>query len=250
MCRWEKDKEERRIKEEGKREKTALATWRKLLMGLRIIERVTEEYGRDADAHIEEVNPFTNPSKAKKTLRVSNGMGSTPNRGPVSYADDKEITGGGFLVDDEYPNAGVSLTEAFDPVAGAGELIVDDETGPVDGGSLNRFPKLHSDVAKCGPPDNDDKILVPTETDLDDKVIFTKKDVKDGKKVRTTFSISTNSPKRRTAPKRKVARKSETALKSHFQEEKSDEDQNSNQGASTSTAIAVKKSVKRARKSA
>ncbi|KAI4163371.1 MAG: hypothetical protein LQ342_003106 [Letrouitia transgressa] len=42
---WEKDEEARRIKEEGKREKMALSMWRKMLTGLRIIERVRDEYG-------------------------------------------------------------------------------------------------------------------------------------------------------------------------------------------------------------
>ncbi|KAL9614601.1 MAG: hypothetical protein Q9167_000889 [Letrouitia subvulpina] len=42
---WEKDEEARRVKEEGKREKMALSMWRKMLTGLRIIERVRDEYG-------------------------------------------------------------------------------------------------------------------------------------------------------------------------------------------------------------
>ncbi|KAI9879138.1 MAG: hypothetical protein M1830_009397 [Pleopsidium flavum] len=63
---WKLDEEERRRKEEGKREKAALAMWRKFLMGLRIVERVREEYG-GADAHMkEEMNPFTNQNKGKQ----------------------------------------------------------------------------------------------------------------------------------------------------------------------------------------
>ena len=97
ICRWEKDEEERRIKEEGKREKIALATWRKLLMGLRIIERVREEYGGDADAHIvEEMNPFTNPGKANKSLQADVGGDGDM----FSYADGKEDIGGGFVGDE------------------------------------------------------------------------------------------------------------------------------------------------------
>ncbi|KAI4213525.1 MAG: hypothetical protein LQ351_003749 [Letrouitia transgressa] len=42
---WEKDEEARRVKEESKREKMALSMWRKMLTGLRIIERVRDEYG-------------------------------------------------------------------------------------------------------------------------------------------------------------------------------------------------------------
>ena len=104
---WERDEEERRIKEEGKREKTALAMWRKWLMGLRIIERVKEEYGGAETDMKEEMNPFINQSKAKKTSKsdtrvedpleaeegnANGGIGS-------EYAEDPigELEGGGFL---------------------------------------------------------------------------------------------------------------------------------------------------------
>ena len=69
ISEWEKEEEERKVKEEGKRERTALATWRKWLMGLRIIERVREEYGQDVDAHLKEgMNPFTNQNKSSKSI--------------------------------------------------------------------------------------------------------------------------------------------------------------------------------------
>ncbi|KAF3930800.1 hypothetical protein ABW20_dc0107032 [Dactylellina cionopaga] len=44
-CR--QDEEEKMLKESGKREQICLALWRKFLIGLRIIERVEEEYGPD-----------------------------------------------------------------------------------------------------------------------------------------------------------------------------------------------------------
>lgn len=67
---WEKDEEERKLKEEGKREKVALAAWKKFLMGLRIMKRVQEEYGGDADENLEkEVNPFTNKRMRTRSLQ-------------------------------------------------------------------------------------------------------------------------------------------------------------------------------------
>ncbi|KAL9104962.1 MAG: hypothetical protein Q9163_000134 [Psora crenata] len=94
---WEKDEEERRIKEEGKREKAALAMWKKSLMGLRIIQRVDEEYGKDAEAHIrEEMNPFSNQSKAKKPPR-DESPGDGPQE-PEGIAFDGDL-GGGFVAD-------------------------------------------------------------------------------------------------------------------------------------------------------
>ncbi|KAI9824034.1 MAG: hypothetical protein M1832_002102 [Thelocarpon impressellum] len=72
---WQADEEERKKKEEGKREKAALAMWRKLLMGMRIMERVRNEYGGEAEGHVpDEVNPFTNRKKGKvKRIKGSRG---------------------------------------------------------------------------------------------------------------------------------------------------------------------------------
>ncbi|KAK6353270.1 hypothetical protein TWF696_005247 [Orbilia brochopaga] len=39
------DEEERRLKEEGKREQVCLKLWKKFLIGLRIVERIEEDYG-------------------------------------------------------------------------------------------------------------------------------------------------------------------------------------------------------------
>lgn len=66
MAEWEKDEQERKVKEEGKREQAALKMWRKLLMGLKIMQRVQEDYGGDPDRDkIDEMNPFTNKHKVK-----------------------------------------------------------------------------------------------------------------------------------------------------------------------------------------
>ncbi|RFU29045.1 hypothetical protein B7463_g7287, partial [Scytalidium lignicola] len=67
MDQWEKDEMERARKEDEKRTKAALAMWRKLLMGLRIVERVREEYGDAAEDQIDAINPWTN----KKAVKVS-----------------------------------------------------------------------------------------------------------------------------------------------------------------------------------
>lgn len=45
MAELEKDEEERRRKEDEKRRKVSLGKWRKFLMGLRIVERIRQEYG-------------------------------------------------------------------------------------------------------------------------------------------------------------------------------------------------------------
>ena len=221
-------------------------------MGLRIIERVREEYGGDAEAYVaEELNPFTNPSKAKKALQGDTGTDSTLNRGSFSYADDNEDIGGGFLADDDDLDGGGFLLEGHDEVEvprRVGELTVEDERGPVDSDPLNSSPLM--DSANCGPPDTDDSEGAQTEAGSNDKVTVPKKASTNGKKAAATIrdpngNVPTDPPKRRAAPKRKTANKSETALKSHFFEHKSDKDDNSDRGSLTSMRVAVKKPAKR-----
>ena len=123
---WEKDEEERRIKEEGKREKAALSMWRKFLMGLRIVERVQEEYGGDSDAHMkEEMNPFTNKNKTSK--QPSSGSLDNPQSNCISTEPDSEELGGGFLVEDEEVDGGLRdpgmSSETIEDLKGRGYML-------------------------------------------------------------------------------------------------------------------------------
>ena len=250
--RWEKDEEERRAKEEGKREKTALATWRKLLMGLRIIQRVREEYGGDVDAHsAEEVNPFTNPSRARKALQADTWSAPTLTGVLFSYIEDKDI-GGGFLAEEDDPDGGGFLPKGHDAVEvrrRAGQLTIEDEKDPVGSDSLSGSPSAEFDVMNCGPPNTDNREGPLTEAVLDNKITVRRKTPTNGKKAAATVmgskgKVSTGLAKRRAAPKRRAARKSETALRNHFSLHESDEDDNSNGEITTSKEIAVKKSAK------
>ena len=253
IYRWEKDEEERRIKEEGKREKTALATWRKLLMGLRIIQRVREEYGGDVDgAHsAEEVNPFTNPSRARKALEADTWLGPTLTGVPFSYIEDKDI-GGGFLAEEDDPDGGGLLPKGHDAVEvrrRAGQLTIEDEKAPVGSDSLSGSPSADFDVMNCGLPNTDNREGVLTEAALDDKITVPRKTPTNRKKAAATVTgsegkVSTNLVKRRAAPKRRAARKSETALRNHFSLHESDEDDNSDGEIATSKEIAVKRSAR------
>ncbi|KAF8856358.1 Rad4-domain-containing protein [Acephala macrosclerotiorum] len=65
MDEWHKDEAERVRKEDEKRQKAALGMWRKMLMGLRIIERVKGEYG-DVAGDADTLNPFANTKKRKE----------------------------------------------------------------------------------------------------------------------------------------------------------------------------------------
>lgn len=87
---WLVDEAERQKKEELKQEKRILQTWRKFLMGLRIAERVREEYGQDPNAtEMDSHNPFTNQ---RQTQSVPQEYEPSPD--PVDH-------GGGFLLPGE-----------------------------------------------------------------------------------------------------------------------------------------------------
>ncbi|CAF9938684.1 MAG: hypothetical protein HETSPECPRED_001155 [Heterodermia speciosa] len=117
---WEKDEEERRRKEDEKREKAALAGWRKMIMGLRIYERVRNEYGGDeANPDAKEAsNPFTRRGQdsTRETASEDNGgvfvVDAADREGggflPEGYPDDEP---GGFLPNEQPPER----TETPDP---------------------------------------------------------------------------------------------------------------------------------------
>ncbi|KAI6785327.1 DNA repair protein-like protein [Emericellopsis cladophorae] len=82
MEQLEKDEAERARKEDEKRRKVALGKWRKFIMGMRIVERIQQEYGQ-VGANVSVFGP-------KK------GLNSIHNE-PVPQAHDNEETAGGFL---------------------------------------------------------------------------------------------------------------------------------------------------------
>lgn len=134
MEEWEKDEAERVRKEDEKRTKVAIGMWRKMLMGMRIIERVREEYGDEAGDEADVLNPWTNKNKGKKVdkdleaqrrimeQRDEDMAGGFLPEGhdeeeveahhsesffPVAHEDDE---GGGFIVEghDEVPKSSIA----------------------------------------------------------------------------------------------------------------------------------------------
>lgn len=85
---WHIDAAEKRKKEKLKQDKLILSTWRKFIMGLRITERLQEEYG--------------DPVEAESRNFRDRGRSNSPSR--IEDDGDVHETGGGFLVpgqDDE-----------------------------------------------------------------------------------------------------------------------------------------------------
>ncbi|KAJ9295832.1 hypothetical protein DTO271G3_5855 [Paecilomyces variotii] len=153
---WRADEAERRKKEQLKQEKRILQTWRKFLMGLRIAERVREEYGQDpnateADSH----NPFTN--RRQQTERVPEEHEPTPD--PVDHGGGFLLPGqddsddGGLIVEHHHPGPSRSL--------GDGGTSKDEGEDKEDGMDLSS-----SDVDSLSSDDDNDDDNEPEYTEV------------------------------------------------------------------------------------
>lgn len=89
---WREWNEEQRKKEETKMEKLVLEMWRKMVMGLRIRDRVAEEYGDES------ARPAT---ERGRTAREPIDVEEEERAGGFMAEDDGNDYGGGFLVDHE-----------------------------------------------------------------------------------------------------------------------------------------------------
>ncbi|KAI5301113.1 hypothetical protein KEM56_001950, partial [Ascosphaera pollenicola] len=90
---WREEEIRREERERLKHEKEILATWRKLIMGARIIERIRGEYGSGADQR-DESNPFTRQRFGSSATAAMAG----PSKQEHAEESDVEASGGGFLV--------------------------------------------------------------------------------------------------------------------------------------------------------
>lgn len=115
-----KDEEEKKRKEDDKRRKAALVMWRRFVMGLRIVERIKQDYGQVGD-DMEVFGPGSSGQVRKE------GKEGNPTAGP---AEDEDM-GGGFLPEgyEEEEGRTANLTSGFFPV-------VDDEDGEYGVGLL------------------------------------------------------------------------------------------------------------------
>lgn len=144
MAEWEKDEQERKMKEEGKREQAALKMWRKLLMGLKIMKRVREDYGADPDKDKQDdMNPFTN--KHKVTFKASNGqepliageetpLGHTDHPSGKFFEDsmneENHITDDSPLTEAHHHKDTLQKEPEFSEIEGGGFIIEPDDDSP------------------------------------------------------------------------------------------------------------------------
>lgn len=125
---WRVDQAEQKRKEDTKRTGVALQWWRKMLFGLRIVERMERDYA-DAGGAGEEVNPFVN--KAVREGRRKAALDDAP-------ADEEEMAGGFFRPGHEEEEVPQSRAKKEDFEGGDFFAEEEEETedGPGDGGFL------------------------------------------------------------------------------------------------------------------
>ena len=121
---WRAEQQEVKRKEDTKRTAAALHWWRKMLLGLRVLERMRVEYA-DAGGGGEEVNPFV--LKARREGRAGEGV-----KEEMSADDGEE--GGGFILpgQEDEEAAGPSKDGAEDDDGGF--LMEDDKEDQADAG--------------------------------------------------------------------------------------------------------------------
>lgn len=109
---WQEHAEQQKLKEEIKLEKAVITLWKKMLMGLRIRERVSGTYGEDVEISGEVVDPVQLPGKPHHDALPPEHRFDDPENGWMEGIED----GGGFLVPQK---------EDDDLATWSGELLVE-----------------------------------------------------------------------------------------------------------------------------
>ncbi|KAG8416411.1 hypothetical protein J3458_006999 [Metarhizium acridum] len=111
MAELEKDEAERRRKEDEKRRKAALGQWRKFIMGLRIVERIRQEYGEVDESvsvfgHSKDVASKPHAHAAAATQDEDMAGGFLPEGYEEEHEEEQHHTSSFFPVGDDEDDAG------------------------------------------------------------------------------------------------------------------------------------------------
>ncbi|MBE7182320.1 MAG: hypothetical protein INR71_14145, partial [Terriglobus roseus] len=142
---WREEQERVREREREKRQAACLAMCKKFLSGMRIMERMQDEYGHAAGKDEDEVNPWMNEKARQQKRRALQDARASVTEGAVGPAvsedseaaaidenDNNDELGGGFFPEgrhvDEAPraNAGTAINITLDAYAGGFLVDVED----------------------------------------------------------------------------------------------------------------------------
>lgn len=139
---WRAEQKAKQEKEDKKRVETALKMWRKFMLGLRVIERVKEEYGEGKDGLDDVVNPFARKKREGEVgntfeRRFGDEFEDEEGEGGFLKEDEKDPGPGGFFPpgQEEDPGEGGFIREE-DEHSGGGGFLRDGEDNAVEGGGF------------------------------------------------------------------------------------------------------------------
>ncbi|KAK8159885.1 hypothetical protein BC567DRAFT_251662 [Phyllosticta citribraziliensis] len=129
---WRAAQEAQRAKEEKKRQDKALKMWKKFILGLRIIERVREEYG---DASMEAENPFAKKERKGELSntfhrRNDDEIEEEEDAGPGGFfapGEEEAVGEGGFLRGGDDVEGGSFVREDDNDADGGGFIVEGDD---------------------------------------------------------------------------------------------------------------------------
>jgi xeroderma pigmentosum group C-complementing protein len=153
---WRVEQAEQKRKEDTKRTALALQWWRKMLFGLRIVQRMERDYA-DAGGEGEEINPFVN--KAVREGRHKAAHDDTPADEEMaggffrpgheeeevpqnSYYKRADHGGGGFFAEGEEP-------DETDHDHGGGGFLVEEGGDDQGGGFIAEDAEEHTEPPSC-----------------------------------------------------------------------------------------------------
>jgi xeroderma pigmentosum group C-complementing protein len=160
---WQVEAAEKRKREELKAEKKILQTWRKFLFGLRIMERVRDEYGGrdpDADRERDAHNPFAVQKKKKEDDEPQGEEGEDEEMdGAEAY--NPVDHGGGFLLpgheDDADDGLIVEHHDQQQSPAGPSQMHLNSDAEELDSGSPTGESLPISIASDSGEEDDEDE---------------------------------------------------------------------------------------------
>ncbi|MCJ1328173.1 hypothetical protein MMC10_004848 [Thelotrema lepadinum] len=174
----EEEEAKRQVREDQKRQTLILSTWRKFLMGLRILEKMRNEYGTDDLDHAKDAkNPFTNPNKIAGSREQKDEASATDMQGGFVLDDEHdEVEEDGFGGDLEVVDTRQSQYNAS---LGGGFMTATSEES-----SDKVFDKSHEDSRSSGLSSHDEKLTdEDSANDVSDTELAAPKRVLASKKV-------------------------------------------------------------------
>ncbi|KAL2788679.1 Rad4 transglutaminase-like domain-containing protein [Aspergillus keveii] len=150
---WRAENEEKRKKEQRKAEAKILQTWRKFLFGLRIAQRVQEEYALDETHHLPDAhNPFASRRVPTQTQTPAEHPTGLVDEGSGEHEEYDVDRGGGFLLgghDDD--GTGDLIVEERQPPPRRVPNVSQDES-PIPSNEEEPEPSLESSEEDSPPP--------------------------------------------------------------------------------------------------